>query len=120
MRPPVKRVPAVFFRTLSGNEPVREWLKTMAAADRRAIGGDIQKVEFGWPTGMPLTRQLGDGLHEIRSNLQGNRIARVFFYVSASQKLILLHGIIKKSQQTPRHDLDLARRNMRLHEGEEP
>ena len=120
MRRFVKRVPAIFFRTLSGNEPVREWLKAMTPADRRAIGGDIQKVEFAWPIGMPLTRQLGGGLHEIRTNLQENRIARVFFYVSASQKLILLHAIIKKSQQTPHRDLGLVSRNMRLHAEKEP
>jgi phage-related protein len=25
----MKRVPAIFFRTVAGNEPVREWLKAM-------------------------------------------------------------------------------------------
>ena len=57
---------------------MRAWLKSMAAEDRRLIGQDIQTVEFGWPVGMPTSRPMGDGLHEVRTELPGNRIARVF------------------------------------------
>ena len=80
----LKRIPAVFFRTEAGIEPVREWLKAMEPEDRRLIGEDIRTVEFGWPVGMPTCRPMGDGLHEIRTNLPRNRIARVFFYVDKS------------------------------------
>ncbi len=58
MAPASKRVPASFYRTDCGNEPVREWLKSLEAEDRKAIGDDIQTVEFGWPIGMPLCRQM--------------------------------------------------------------
>lgn len=44
------------------------------------MGNDIATVEFGWPVGMPLTRTLGDGLHEVRFNITKKRIARVIFY----------------------------------------
>jgi len=57
-----KKVSAVFYRSKSGNEPVREWLLKLAKEDRKAIGGDIQTVEFGWPIGMPVCRPMGDGL----------------------------------------------------------
>jgi phage-related protein len=112
----LKRVPAIFFRTEGGGEPVRDWLKSLPAADRKAIGDDIQRAEFGWPIGMPISRALGDGLHEIRTSLSGNRIARVFFYISRAGRLVLLHGMIKKTRQTPASDLALARRNKSLHE----
>ncbi len=112
----LKRVPAIFYRTEAGAEPVRIWLKAMAPADRRLIGEDIKTVEFGWPLGMPLCRPMGGGLHEIRTNLNGNRIARVFFYVDNRQRLVLLHGILKKSRATPGADLELARQNKRKHE----
>jgi phage-related protein len=65
---------------------------------------------------MPLSRSLGGGLHEIRTRLAGHRIARVFFYIGKSGHMVLLHGIIKKTRQTPAVDLALARMNMRLHE----
>lgn len=103
-----KRIQAVFFRTKEGKEPVRDWLKTLEKGDRLAIGTDIKTTEFGWPIGMPTCRPMGDGLFEVRTNLQ-NRIARVMFCVTAG-KMILLHGFIKKDQKTPKRDLDLARR----------
>ena len=46
-------------------------------------------------------------LWEIRINLAGRRIARVFFCVHDSS-MVLLHGFIKKSQKTPAHELDVA------------
>lgn len=59
---------------------------------------------------------LAEGLHEIRSDLLGGRIARVFFYISRAGHMTLLHGMVKKTPKTPDADLKLARRNKRLHE----
>jgi phage-related protein len=112
----LKRVPAIFYRTEAGSEPVRTWLKAMEPGDRRLVGEAIKTVEFGWPIGMPTCRPLGGGLHEVRTSLLGNRIVRVFFYIDRRQRMVLLHGIMKKSQATPTGDLELARQNMRKHE----
>ena len=56
---------------------------------------------------MPLCRHLGDGLWEVRSNLQSNRIARVIFCIYDG-RIVPLHGFIKKTRKTPQGDLDLA------------
>ncbi len=84
--------------------------------DRTRIGGDLMKVEFGWPCGAPLCRSLSayPGLHEVRSRLEGRRIARVFFIVS-DRNMVLLHGFMKKSQATPQKELKLAERRMKEH-----
>ncbi len=58
---------------------------------------------------MPLCRAMGDGLWEVRTNLPGNRIARVLFCVLAT-RIVVLHGFIKKTQKTPDDELSLARR----------
>ena len=110
----LKRIELRFFRTLSGNEPVREWLLSLPEADRRRIGIDLATVEFGWPIGMPLCRPLTSrrGLWEIRSDLAGGRIARVIFCVFDDQ-LHALHGFIKKTQKTPERGLDLAEKRMK-------
>jgi len=47
-----------FYRTACGNEPVREWLKALGQAERRAIGEEIKTVQLGWPLGMPLVRKM--------------------------------------------------------------
>jgi len=53
-----KRVAVAFFRTSSGREPAREWLKELDADDRRIVGNDLQTLEYGWPIGMPLCRAI--------------------------------------------------------------
>lgn len=95
-----------FFRTDAGSEPVREWLKGLSAQDRKTIGEDIKTVQFGWPLGMPLVRKMGKDLWEVRIHLEG-RIARVLFTVEDGV-MVLLHGFIKKSQDTPQSELKLA------------
>lgn len=104
-----KRVPAVFYRAGTGAEPVRTWLKTLSAEDRRIVGLDIATVEFGWPVGMPVCRAIASrrGLWEVRSSLTGGRIARVLFCMHRGQ-MVLLHGFVKKTQQTPDSELALA------------
>ena len=81
-----KRKPARFYRTDSGGEPVREWLKSFDKQDRFFIGTDIKTVEYGWPIGMPVCRPMGKGLYEVRTNLAGNRIARVLFCIASRAK----------------------------------
>ncbi|MEZ5357122.1 MAG: type II toxin-antitoxin system RelE/ParE family toxin [Bryobacteraceae bacterium] len=111
-----KRLPARFWRSGTGREPVREWLKQLDPADRKALGEDIKDVEFSWPIGMPLVRALDRGLWEVRSNLARGRIARVLFCV-AGEQMVLLHGFIKKTQKTPAHDIALALRRMKGNRG---
>ena len=97
----------VFYQTGSGNEPVREWLRGLSKADKRAIGSDIKTVQYGWPIGMPVVRKLDAGLWEVRSRLN-QRISRILFTVD-DDTMVLLHGFIKKSQKTPKEDLQLAK-----------
>lgn len=96
-----------FFVTDSGSEPVREWLKDLPAIERKVIGEDIKTVQLGWPLGMPLVRNLGDGIWEVRIKLE-YRLVRVLFALDKST-MVLLHGFIKKQQATPKPDLDLAK-----------
>ena len=98
---------AYFYRTDSGREPVREWLQGLKSADRKIIGEDIKDVEFSWPIGMPLVRSLGRDLWEVRSSLTGGKISRVIFCVDEN-RMVLLHGFIKKSRKTPQKEIDLA------------
>ena len=96
----LKRLPAIFYASQSGREPVRDWLLDLTKADRSIIGEDIKDVEFSWPIGMPLCRAMGGGMWEVRSNLPQGRIARVLFCVAGSS-MVLVHGFIKKTHIIP-------------------
>ena len=107
----LKPVPAHFWSTAAGNEPVRDWLKSLPKADRQIIGDDLRRLQFGWPVGMPLCRPLGRGLLELRSSLSSHRIARILLTLFEGN-LVLLHGFIKKDKKLPDDDLDLARKRL--------
>lgn len=95
-----------FYQTPTGIEPVRNWLRDLPANERRVIGEDMLAVQFRWPLGMPLVRKLSNKVWEVRSTLP-TRIARILFTVKGS-KMVLLHAFIKKTQETPPADLNLA------------
>jgi phage-related protein len=103
----------VFFKTETGREPVRDWLLKLDKEDRKVIGEDIKVVQFRWPLGMPLVRKLEADMWEVRSQLPGGRIARVFF-TTKSTTIVLLHALMKKSTKTPKSDLELARERKTL------
>lgn len=101
-----------FYATETGNEPVREWLRSLPAEVRKTIGEDIKTVQFGWPLGMPLVRKMEPGLWEVRSKFT-NGIARVFFTLADNGNVMLLaHGFIKKSDKTPATELPTARNRL--------
>jgi phage-related protein len=105
-------VPVQFYRSSTGREPVLEWLRSLDREDRRTIGLDLMRVQFGWPIGMPLVRSLKDGLWEVRSSLPSQKIARLILCFH-QQTLVVLHGFIKKTQKTPSEELELAKRRLK-------
>ena len=107
-----RKIELVFFRTDAGSEPVREWLGELSEVERRAIGTDLLRAQWRWPVGMPLCRPLGKGLWEVRTDLPGNRTARVLVCLYQGC-LVALYGFIKKTRATPNDDLTLARKRQR-------
>jgi phage-related protein len=100
------KLQVLFYKSSLGNEPVKAWLKRLGLDDRKTIGEEIKLVQLGWPIGMPLVRNLRGGLWEIRIRLV-NRIGRVVFAMFEGN-IVLLHGFIKKQQETPKTDLQLS------------
>jgi phage-related protein len=66
---------------------------------------------FLWTRSNPWCK-LDNNLWEVRSRLP-QRIAWVIF-TAGEGRMILLHGLIKKSQKTPKDDLELAKQRLRL------
>jgi phage-related protein len=63
-----------------------------------------------------VCRAVVQGIYEVRTSLAQNRIARVLFYIDKKSRMVLLHGFIKKTQKSPREDLDLAKSNKAKHQ----
>lgn len=110
--PKAQKIPLVFFQNLSGSQPVREWLKGLPAVERQAIGKDRMRTQWQWPVGMPLSRPMGSGLWEVRTDLRTKRTARVLLCLYR-EHLVAVHGFIKKTRATPDEDLALARKRQK-------
>jgi phage-related protein len=106
-----KKISVLFFKNDNGKEPVRDWLLCLPEANRKIVGEDVKTVEFGWPVGMPVCRSIGGNLYEIRSTLIDGNEARILFTIFKND-MVLLHGFIKKTQKTPKRDMDLAKRRL--------
>ncbi len=68
--------------------------------------------EFGLDLRMPHSRAMGGGLFELRPRGREG-IARVFYCMKMGKRIIMLHSFIKKTQETPRRELDIARRRQK-------
>ena len=67
----------------------------------------VRMEEYGPNLGMPHTRALGNGLFEIRAKAEEG-IGRAFFCTMVGRKIVILHSFIKKTDKTPKRDLDIA------------
>lgn len=67
---------------------------------------------YGPNLGMPHTRAMGDGLFELRLKA-AEGIARVFYCTLIGRRIVMLHQFVKKSEKTPRKELEIARRRMK-------
>jgi phage-related protein len=64
-------------------------------------------LAYGPNLGMPHTRAMGAGLFEIRAKGREG-IGRAFYWTTVGERIIILHGFIKKTEQTPQRELDIA------------
>jgi phage-related protein len=108
-------IACAFYKSANGQEPVREWLRSLPPAVCKEIGSDIQKVQWRWPVSRPLVGSFGGGLYEVRTSFDGN-IYRVFFCLRDAT-MVLLHGFMKKSQKTPDSELATAQARQREVDG---
>ena len=112
-----KKLQVEFFKTEQNNEPVRDFLKALSPDDKKSVGADIMAVEMLWPIGYPTVRKLDTDLWEVRSSISDKRICRVLFTISG-KRMILLHAFIKKTQKTPKDDMELGKKRKSLVLGE--
>jgi len=71
-----------------------------------------QMLVSGPNLGLPYTRPFGDGLFEIRARAEEG-IGRAFFCTLVGRRIVILHGFIKKTPQTPPKELKLARKRLK-------
>jgi phage-related protein len=110
-----------FFETSRGSSPPRDFLLGLPAKAQAKAARAIDLIEeYGSEIGPPYVNAVRGrkGLLELRASL-GSDAFRLFFRAGGT-RLVLVHGIRKKSQRTPVRDLDTAEERMRSRQGKQP
>jgi phage-related protein len=100
----------VCYQAADGADPVRDYLRALPAPRRKAIGLKIRMLEtFGTKLPAQHSAFLEDGLWELRTQVEGD-IYRCLYCSLPGERFLLLSVFQKKTQKTPRGEIDLARR----------
>jgi phage-related protein len=95
------------------SKKVQDWISAMPVGMRASYARLAELLtEFGMDLRLPHSRAMGDGLFELRPKSKEGA-ARIFYCVLIGRRIIVLHGFIKKTQETPRKELETAIRRMK-------
>lgn len=102
-----------FYQSADGKASAKDWFDEQEPKVKARLGRifDLLKEE-GIAVGEPHVKHLLDKLYEIRAE-QNTNIYRVIYFVYTGKRFILLHGFQKKTQKTPKKELDLAAQRMK-------
>ncbi len=99
-----------FYDTEDGTCPVKEFINGLEPKMKAKALRTIDLLEVNGPAlRSPHSSAMGNGIFELRIK-QSSNIARVFYFFYVGEKIILTNGFVKKSQKTPRTELELARK----------
>jgi phage-related protein len=100
------------FAQVNNRVPMIEFLESLSVKERAKIIASIDKLielrNHGIQPKTTLSKHLDDGIFELRVSF-ANRISRSLYFYEAGQQVIFTHGFIKKSQKTPKNEIDRAR-----------
>lgn len=98
-----------FYEDQTGRVPVKEFLDGLDIKMRQKMLRSIQALQdMDISLRMPLSESLEDGIFELRAK-SGTNISRVMYFFIIGNRAVLTHGFIKKTQKTPRRELQRAK-----------
>ena len=102
----------VYYTDEAGNRPVREFLQRLDLKTQARFDWSIEQLQvLNVHAHEPLVKHLEGKLWELRRSSDGN-IYRVLYFFFTGRKIVLLHGFQKKSEKTPRQEMETAKRRM--------
>lgn len=100
----------ILYEKENGEIPVEKFLDNLPIKMKAKVVGLIQILqEFGNDLREPYSKYLGDGIFELRAK-QGSDLSRVLYFFYLDKKIILTNGFVKKSQKTPKPEIQKAKR----------
>jgi phage-related protein len=105
----------IFYRDKNGNEPVLEYIRTLADKNNKDSRIKLNKINdyiqalavYGISAGEPYVKHLRDEIWELRPIRE-----RVLFAAWIEGGFVLLHHFTKKTRKTPNKEIEQAERNL--------
>lgn len=99
-----------FYDAEDGKCPLQEYLDSL---EPKLLAKTLRTIDLlencGTKLRQPYSSPLGDGIFELRTK-QGSDITRVLYFFLIGNKAILTNGFTKKTQKTPRSEIDTAKK----------
>jgi phage-related protein len=100
----------IFYEDGNGNKPVEDFILNLDNKMRAKMLLSIRVIkEKGPQTRLPFSEELEDGIFELRAK-SGSNISRVLYFFVVGRRIVLTNGFIKKTQKTPRSEIEKAKR----------
>lgn len=99
-----------YYEKTDGTKPAKDYILSEDNKLKAKIFKTIELLsEFGNNLRMPYSKVLDDGICELRI-IQGSDISRVLYFFIVGNRVILTNGFKKKTQETPKQELELAKK----------
>ena len=99
-----------FYEKQDGTTPVQEFLDALPSKHRAKAVWEIELLEeAGTALGLPYVKHIDGKLWELRVKFASD-ISRIFYFLPVGNKIVLLHGFVKKTYKTPENETDVAKK----------
>jgi phage-related protein len=102
----------VYYTDEQGNSPVEEFLRSLDAKTRARFIWSLEQLQVqNVRAREPLVKHLDGKIWELRRGSTGN-IYRLLYFFFTGRNIVLVHGFQKKTQKTPRREIETAQKRM--------
>ena len=102
-----------FYKKEDGTKPVGQFIRGLDVKMKAKVVANMHLLEeYGNMAREPLSKELEDGIFELRT-IQGDNIVRVLYFFDKNSLIIATNGFVKKKQKTPRSEIELAKNRRR-------
>jgi|SRR3989304_6964575 len=100
-----------YYEKENKEKPVEDFISSLDIKMRQKVFSYIVMLkEKGWLP-FPYTSHIEGKIWELRIKYSSN-IYRILYFMHTGRQIVLLHGFVKKTQKTPRGEIDIAIKRM--------
>ena len=102
-----------FYATADGKEVLADFLDSLPPKHQAKAFREIDLLEeFGSGLKEPYVKHIEGEIWELRIKFSSD-ISRIFYFTRNAETIVLLHGFVKKTQKTPRSEIETAQKRLR-------